>query len=364
MRDIVFYAEDDASYLHFQSIINELINSHRRHVCYLTSYHKDPILNHRSEYLHPFYVGHGFVPTHLLLNLKARIMILTMPDLEAFHLKRSKRYPVHYVYVFHSMVSTHMIYRKGAFDNYDTIFCVGPHHVDEMRQTEKVYELKAKNLVEHGYGRLDTLLEESRNWSYTKKVDKGQKTVVVAPSWHSQGLLETKGVELVDVLLNAGCCVIVRPHPMTNRKWPDCISTLKNRFLHHPQFSMEETISDANSFCKADCMISDFSGAALEFAFAYEKPVIFVDVPRKINNLEYERIACEPLEVSIRTHLGAVVGSEQLSQLPQTIHECLRNSQKIAECIRELRRQYVYHIGQSGKVAADWIQTFLEKQAK
>src|SRR5438093_13437904 len=58
-----------------------------------------------------------------------------LTDLDAYHLMRSAAYPVHYVYVFHSMVSSHMVFRPKAYDAYDTILCVGPHHTREIRQT-------------------------------------------------------------------------------------------------------------------------------------------------------------------------------------------------------------------------------------
>ena len=64
-----------------------------------------------------------------------RVFIMTMPDLGTFYLKRSV-HPVHYVYLFHNMVSSHMTFKPGAFDHFDTIFCVGPHHIDEIRKTE------------------------------------------------------------------------------------------------------------------------------------------------------------------------------------------------------------------------------------
>ena len=86
------------------------------------------------------------VRTILFKILKAGIMIMTMPDLEVYNIKRSI-YSVHYLYVNHSMVSMHMIYRKGAFDHFDTLFCVGPHHVREIRETEKTYGLKPKKLI-------------------------------------------------------------------------------------------------------------------------------------------------------------------------------------------------------------------------
>ena len=44
------------------------------------------------------------------------------------------------------------------------------------------------------------------------------------------------------------------------------------------------------SFDKADLMISDWSGVAFEFAFGLEKPVIFIDLPKKINNSDFNYI--------------------------------------------------------------------------
>ncbi len=53
------------------------------------------------------------------------------------------------------------------------------------------------------------------------------------------------------------------------------------------RFQLETNIATNDSFCAADLMISDWSGAALEFAFATERPGLFVDVPRKVNNPDY-----------------------------------------------------------------------------
>ena len=58
-------------------------------------------------------------------------------------------------------------------------------------------------------------------------------------------------------------------------------------------------------------MVSDWSGAALEYAFGLERPVLFVDVPRKVNNPEYERLGIEPFEASVREQIGRVVAPER-----------------------------------------------------
>ena len=133
-RAIVFYAEDEASWKHLQPIISELVEVSGRTVCYVTSNAHDPILQQENSLIEAFYIGFGSARTVFFLSLRAGIMTMTMPDLGNFNIKRSK-YPVHYVYVFHSLVSTHMIYRPRAFDNFDSILCVGPHHVAEILAT-------------------------------------------------------------------------------------------------------------------------------------------------------------------------------------------------------------------------------------
>ena len=43
-----------------------------------------------------------------------------------------------------SLVSLHTIYRDGAFDYFDTVFCGGPHHNKEVREIEKVKTCQRK----------------------------------------------------------------------------------------------------------------------------------------------------------------------------------------------------------------------------
>ena len=126
---------------------------------------------------------------------------MTMPDLELFHIKRSKIFPVHYVYVFHAMVSTHLVYRKSAFDNFDTIFCVGDYQIQEIRNSEKIYNLKPKNLVRCGYNHLDNLLEENLQNISKSKDNAKQFNILFAPSWSEDGLFETKAENIIEILL-------------------------------------------------------------------------------------------------------------------------------------------------------------------
>ena len=133
---IVFYAENSASYNHFRLLIEELTEKMNIPICYVTSIKNDKIFQKENKNIMSFYIGEGLTRTKFFLTLKSKILIMDMPDLDRFHIKRSKVYPVHYVYLFHSVFSIHSYLRNGALNNYDTIFCAGPHHIDEIRETE------------------------------------------------------------------------------------------------------------------------------------------------------------------------------------------------------------------------------------
>ena len=50
-----------------------------------------------------------------------------------------------------------MVFRNKAFNHYDTFFCCGPHHNKEIKETEKIYNLKKINTVNFGYNKIDEL---------------------------------------------------------------------------------------------------------------------------------------------------------------------------------------------------------------
>ena len=318
-RSIVFYSEDISSFVHFEQIIHELTEKMECQICYVTSAKDDPILNSQNKRIKAFYIGLGAIRTKFFMELKAEVLVMTMPSLETYFIKRSRVYPVHYVYVFHSIVSSHTIYRKGAFDYFNSIFCVGPHHIEEINATESVYNLNHKNLVAYGYGLLDKLQKSKslKNQEVYTKDDK--KKILVAPSWGKKGLLETKGLELVKILLDANYHVSVRPHPMTIRKQPKIIKKIESEFKDNTNFEMETDVSSFESLYSAYGLISDWSGIAMEYAFVCELPVIYIDGLQKINNTSYDKISCKPLEVSIRNLIGKVISPNELKSLPKII---------------------------------------------
>ena len=361
-RSIVFYSEDISSFVYFEQIIHELTEKMGYCICYVTSAKDDPMLNNQNKRIRVFYIGHGAMRTKFFMELKTEVLVMTMPNLETHFIKRSRVYPVHYVYVFHSMVSTHKIYEKGAFDHFDSIFCAGPHHVEEISATESAYNLNHKNLVPCGYGLLDKLQKNKPIKNQKRCTEDGRKKILVAPSWGKKGLLETKGQELVKILLDADYHVIVRPHPMTIRKWPKIINAIENKFKDNTNFEIEKDVSSFESLYSAYGLISDWSGIGFEFAFVRERPVLYIDGFQKINNSSYDKIPCKTLEVSIRNIIGKVISLNELENIPKIIESTYENIDLFKTKVQEVRNETVFNLGQSGINGAKEIVKILREK--
>jgi YidC/Oxa1 family membrane protein insertase len=356
-RSIVFYAENKASMNHFRTLIFELTERMNFQICYITSVKNDPIFSSKNKNILSFYIGEGASRTKFFLTLRAKILVMDMPDLNTYHIKRSKAYPVHYIYLFHSMFSIHSYLRKEALDNYDTIFCVGPHHVNEIKAAEKLYELKPKKIINYGFGRLDTLLQEKEKF---EKSDYNLKDLIlITPSYGSENLLEKCGIELIDTLLKSNFRVLLRPHFRTLRDSKGLIDSIKDKFGKNPNFTFEDGIIPSEYFHNSICMVSDWSGISMEYAFTFERPIIFIDVPKKVLNPNSSDILLEPIEISLRSKLGYIVSPNNLKIIPDLIKDTNKNN-KFSQQIRKMRSETVFNIGESAKIGADFIQQLIK----
>jgi hypothetical protein len=356
-RKVVFYSESSDYWNYFEPVFQSLWRDFGQPVLYVTSDHKDGILQSPPEGLSPFNVGEGAMRTLFFASLDADIILMTMPDLQTFHIKRSP-HPVKYVYLHHSLVSTHMVYRPEAFDHFDAILCVGPHHEIETRAREALKGLRAKELVKHGYGRLDAILALDMRGPRLRKYG-DQVHVLVAPTWGDRALLESYGKEVVGKLLKAGLRVTVRPHPRTRKLWPNVLVELEALFGNSASFSIDEDANAIRALHAADVMVSDWSGAALEFSMGLERPVIFIDVPRKVQNPYYGELGIEPLESQIRTQIGVVLATNDLENIGQLAQNMVASAKDWQVATQSVRSQWVFNHGRSGAAAAAYLNTLI-----
>jgi len=365
-RSIVFYSESSVSlYPYVEEMIKELQNRDQK-ICYLTSSKDDPVLKNENKNIRVFYIGDSEIEKmKFFFRLRAKVLIMTMPDLGSYHINRSIVFPVHYIFTFHSLQSTHMAFRKGAFDKFDSIFCVAPYHVQEICATEQLYNLKQKNLVECGYGLLDKLLKTKPPQAQQNLLSKSnKKKILIAPSWGKQNLLETVGIDLVKILLDTGYHVTVRPHPMTIKKSSKIIKKFGEKFKANSDFILDINTSSFEQLFSSYALITDWSGIAHEYAFVCERPVIFVDTPKKVNNKEYDKIHLVPFEFSIRDKIGEIISIQNIENIPERIEFLCGHVTEFKSKIKKIRNDVVFNIGESGKVAADEIIRIVNEESE
>ena len=351
-KKVVFYSESFQDWHHLKPLLNALLDDDIA-VTYVTSDDKDPGLLKLSKKYRSIYIGKGFFRILFFQFLRAKLLILTMMDLNNFELKRSM-HPVHYVYIFHSLTSTHMVDTEKSFDHYDTIFCAGPHQKKEIELREKNKDLKAKNLVPYGYPRIEKLIQLSSKPKNEKKV------ILLAPTWGEQSIINLMGMEICSIILNQGYSLILRPHHETIKRSPQLIDEIENKYSHLETFRLVREMGDSESLLQSDLLICDWSGTAIEYAFGLEKPIIFIDIPPRVRNPNWREIQSEPLEMSIREKVGRVVCPSKLDELPSSISQLLNEGQLSSSLIKSLREEFIYNLSRSEITGREEIKRLLK----
>ena len=350
-KDITFYAESKNDWAHFKSLILEILNNSNYKISYITSDKNDLAHKIINKKFKVYLIDNIYLLSWIFKNIKTKLFFMTLPDLEKFYFKRSK-FKVNYVYIQHSLVSLHMIYRKGAFDSFDTIFCSGEHHIKEIQAMENKYNLKKKKLIKYGYGKIDDLILENKfnNFSEIKK----QKNIhfLIAPSWGKNCIIENGTIfNIIDNIILQGHRVTLRPHPETIKKSIPIIDKILTRYSNNKLFSFDKNLDNNNIYFQSDIMISDWSGAAYEYAFALNKPVLFVDSPRKINNPDYEELKLTPFEVYMRE----IIGSFYKKKSNYLLGEFKKIDANVVN-------KNLFYIENSAKIGLKYINDFLRKK--
>jgi YidC/Oxa1 family membrane protein insertase len=358
-RNVVFYSETRADWHHLQPLIDFLVDRLARPVCHVTSEAGGAPPAERDG-LRVVRVRAGVMCTWLFQVLKADVVVMTMMDLHNFQLKRSL-HPVHYVYVFHNLGSTHMVDHASSYDHYDSVFCAGPHQMAEIRRREQRAGARPKRLVAHGYPRLDALIDAARRQPSRPPAD--HPVALLAPTWGERSLLNACGEPLIASLLGAGVHVILRPHYQTTRLAPRLVRGLRDRFGRDPGFRFVDQMGENASLFDSDLLVCDWSSMAIEYALAFGKPVLFVDVPPRVRNPDYAALGLEPLELRIRRELGTILPLDRLAEAPKYVAELLRDAGDFRARMVALRDEWAFNVGRSVEVGAREIARIADERA-
>ena len=355
-KHLVIYSEGSGFYKYFKDIIAELHKRSNIVVHYVTNDPNDAIFGVARENprIKPYYIGLKKTVT-LMMKLEADMVLMTTPEFNKLYLKRSfMKKDIEYVYVPHDTMSVHMGFVEGALDEFDTVFCTGPHTEREIRATEAHYGLKEKNLVRFGYPLSDELKKRALSFSTE---DAGRRRILIAPSWQEDNLLDSCIDTLLENLMSDEYAITVRPHPEYTKRYGERMKKIVDRYSGRvgEGLRFELDFSDSSSIYSSDLLITDWSGIAPEFCFATGRPAIFVNTEIKCRNPNWRVIGLEPVEITLRDKLGVSLDKEQLSDVSKHAEELLSNKESYSQKIEQAYAEHLFNHGNSAAAGAKYI---------
>ena len=361
-KHIVFYSEQSGFYKYFRLLIKWLTSHSNIVIHYVTSDPNDIIFSEAKEnsQIKPYYIGENKLIT-LFLKMDAKIVIMTMPDLENFHIKRSLvRKDVEYIYMDHGLSSINMLARKGAIDHFDTIFCAGRHIIDEIQAQEKLYDIPQKTLIEYGYGYMDELIWQYAHFCETNG-EQPDKTILIAPSHQKDNILDSCLDTVIDGLAKTGYRIIIRPHPQYIRRNKEKWNSIAAKYAENQSVEVESDFSSDESVYKASLIVTDWSNIGYEYSFSTLRPVLFVDTPMKVINPDYEEINIPPIDITIRKMIGTSVSGKDADEVESAAKELLSEKNDYRSRIVQARESSLFNVGRSTEVAGKYILSRLKK---
>jgi YidC/Oxa1 family membrane protein insertase len=313
---IIFYSENNCYQKYCYILIKFLSKKYPNQIIYASSDKNDYIKNLDVKNL---YLDNNFFLKYFFFKAKASYLFMTTTDLGNNILKKTKNIK-HYVYYFHSPISTTISYTTSAFDNYDIILCNGNYQINEIRHREFYKKLKKKKLIKSGYLYFDYLKKKINN------KNKGD-SILVAPSWNylEKNYINEDFEKIIDSLLSKNFKVIFRPHPEHLKRSSFFLEKIKNKFIGK-NFLYDLDNENIGSMQKAKCLITDNSGIAIEFLLILNKPVLYYDSLKKIHNKEAnEYKLLFNLENYVKDTFGLKFNYKQIDQIDSLILASVKN---------------------------------------
>ena len=349
--DLVIYSEGRQYWAIFAPVIRAL-EARGVRCAYLTSAPDDPGLDHASDYVTTKYLGGKYRAMATMNTLTAKLVVMTTPQLDVLMLRRSKSVQ-HYAHLLHSIADV-LLYKKYAFDYFDSVFCSGPYQKVNLRRLEEKRGLPEKRLFDTGCTYFDDMLPRIKD--IEPKPD-AKPTVLVAPTWGKNGMLSRYGPGVMRYLIDAGFKVIFRPHPQTFLSEPELFKTAIDDLGPQADIEIDRANDGLQSMARSDILLTDISGIIFDYAFLFEKPILMLDVTVERGGFEAEDVDTDIWEISVRSQLGQIIGDDELSEIGTIAKAALTDDAKSAK--RDIRNSYCYNFGGAGDVAAEQILDLL-----
>ena len=362
-KHLVFYSESSGFYKYYKRMIEWLTSHSNVKIHYITNDPNDIVFEiaKTNKQLLPYFIGENkLIP--MFLKMEAKMVIMTVPDLDNFHIKRSYvDKNVEYVFMDHALSSINMLSRKGAFDHYDTIFCAGQHVCDEVIATEKLYGLPQKNIVKCGYGLMEDLTESYNAWRAENSGREFENFILLAPSYQKDNILDSCLDTVVEGLKKC-TKVIIRPHPQYVRRFPQKWNLIEEKYKNDPMVDTQSDFSSNDTIYKAALVVTDWSNISYEFSFSTLRPALLINTPMKVINPDYMDIGVEPIDISLRKKIGIEVSGKNADEVYEAASKLINEKVISPEHLTAVRDETLFNFMHSAEVCGKYILSRISKK--
>ena len=348
---IVIFSDNKSYWNVFRPICEEFEKRGQK-VCYYTASEQDPALKCSDDYKHVTFefIGEGNRAYSKLNMLNAYIVLSTTPGLNVYQWKRSKTVNF-YVHILHSI--GHALYRMFGTDYYDALLLPGEPQAEQSRELEKLRGLPAKDIEIVGITYLDEL--KKRYDSRTVTDEKHDVPVVLlAPSWGESGILTKYGEPFIEELISTGYHIVVRPHPQSFTSEADMLDKLMKKYPDNDKFEWNRDNDNFDILSRADIMISDFSGVIFDFAFVFDKPVMYANAGFSKDPYDAWWLSDDPWNLKALPKLGKEISSDYKGKLKSMIDECI-DDPKYSQARADIRKTAWQNIGNAAPATCDYL---------
>jgi len=351
-NSIVIYSEGKQYWNVFAPICAEF-EKHQKELVFYTSSEDDPVFLQNYTYIKPEYIGKGNRAFARLNMLEADVCLMTTPGLDVYQLKRSK-YVRHYSHILHALDDA-TSYRLFGLDYFDSVLLSGEYQIKGIRELESLRNIQKKELRVVGCPYLDVLSEKVKGVPKDNTVF----TVLIAPSWGTNGILAKYGEHLITPLVETGWNVIIRPHPQSKVSEADMLKKLEEKYKSAANAVWDYNPENINSLSEADIMISDFSSVIFDYCFLFDKPFLYCN--NEFDHRPYDSSDLKeiPWKFSVLKEIGVELNADGFSRIKEIITDACKS-----KALKENRAKAKDTAWQNRGHAGEAVYEFLMEKLK
>lgn len=355
---IVIFSDDKRYWNVFEPLCREF-DKRGVNIVYMTASPEDPALENPYKHIKGEFIGENNKAFAKLNFLNATMVLSTTPGLDVYQWKRSKKV-TYYVHMLHA-ANEIAGYRMFGTDYYDALMLSGEYQVRDVRYLESIRNLPAKEIVKIGIPYLDEMYDRLRkSMESEERKEKQERTVLLAPSWGKSAILSKFGERIIDVLIETGYSIIIRPHPQSFTSEKEMIGKLMEKYPNSEKLEWNRDNDNFEVLKRADILISDFSGVVFDFSLVHEKPIIYTDT--KFDKGPYDAwwLKTPYWTFTALPRIGQELNEGNLHSLKEMIDSCL-SDEKYAKGRQEVISETWEHRGEGTQRAVDYILSKYEQ---